>query len=202
VEKVRRRLASGGYTLPPTGERRRAFLVVSLEPTARLGLWLSLSLLLLACAVRPVGMFLHPLRYREALCAQARLNHLSPSLVAALVLHESSYDPSARSRVGAVGLMQLMPETARDLGGGADLLDPDTNLRLGTRYLGQMRDRFGDSPIDYLAAYNAGPENVAHWQAEHCTDHLTLEQIPFGETRRYVRSVLACQTCYQGLYSL
>ena len=207
LESSGRGLGSPSRRPPTPGQR--AFLAIRYEPYARTGLTLLLAFILMLMAYRPWGRFLHPLRFRSALCRDARINGLDPSLVAAVVLHESSYRPEARSAAGALGLMQLMPTTARWLSRrfeGSDvsmiaLLDPEVNLRLGTLYLGELRSRFGNDPILYLAAFNAGPENVREWLAHNHSPHLSIEQIPFGETRRYVRSVLACQTCYRQLYS-
>ncbi len=100
-------------------------------------------------------------------------------LVRAVIQAESDYDPQARSSKGAIGLMQLMPETAREL--GVDPTDPEQNLRGGTRYLRQMLDRF-DGRLDLaLAAYNAGPGAV--------TAHRGAVP-PYRETTAYLRKVL------------
>jgi hypothetical protein len=109
----------------------------------------------------------------------ARLQGLSPRLVQAVVQVESGYNPRALSHRGAMGLMQLMPETARDLA-VADPWDPDENIRGGTTYLMQMLRRFGDLEHS-LAAYNAGPTTVEK--------HRGVP--PFRETRDYVRKVLS-----------
>ena len=108
----------------------------------------------------------------------ARHNGLSSRLVQAVVQVESGYNPDAMSQKGAMGLMQLMPETAAELGVG-DAYDPEENLRGGTRYLRQQLDRFGDLRLA-LAAYNAGPTAVARY------DGIP----PYRETQRYVEKVL------------
>ncbi|RMF83253.1 MAG: lytic transglycosylase domain-containing protein, partial [Nitrospirae bacterium] len=99
---------------------------------------------------------------------------LDPELVHAVVAAESGYDPRAVSPRGAVGLMQLMPETARRLGVD-DPFDPEANLFAGCRYLRALWDRFGDLTLA-LAAYNAGPDRVARLGAVP----------PFAETRAYL----------------
>ncbi|MFA9446418.1 lytic transglycosylase domain-containing protein [Egicoccus sp. AB-alg6-2] len=103
---------------------------------------------------------------------------VDPALLAALVRHESNFDPAVRSHAGAIGLAQLMPGTAAGL--GVDPTDPMDNLRGGARYLKQQLDRFGSAELA-LAAYNAGPNRVAE-----------AGGIPrISETQNYVRRVIA-----------
>ncbi len=107
---------------------------------------------------------------------------LPPALIHSVIAAESAYDSDAVSSKGAVGLMQLMPETARDLG-VADRRDPGENVRGGTAYLGQLLDRYAgsrDSLLRALAAYNAGPGRVDTY------DGLP----PYNETRAFVRRVI------------
>jgi soluble lytic murein transglycosylase len=114
----------------------------------------------------------------EAIERNAAARDLEPRLVQAVIQVESGYNRRARSNKGAMGLMQLMPETASDLA-VADPWDPEQNLRGGTSYLRQMIDRFGGLDLA-LAAYNAGPEAVAKY------DGIP----PYEQTREYVRRVL------------
>ena len=110
----------------------------------------------------------------------ARAQGLSPRLVQAVVQVESGYNPRALSNKGAMGLMQLMPETARELG-VTDAYDPDQNLRGGTRYLWQQIRRFDGNLELALAAYNAGPTAVARYGGVP----------PYQETRRYIAKVMS-----------
>ena len=109
----------------------------------------------------------------------ARSHGLDPELVRAVVFVESSYDPTARSTDGAMGLMQLMPETARSLEVD-NPYDPDENLRGGTTYLRRMLDRFGGDLELALAAYNAGPQAVDRYRG----------LPPYPETHDYVDRVM------------
>lgn len=135
-----------------------------------------------------------------------------PALVHAIIRQESSFETTAISRVGARGLMQLMPatakSTARSLGLeyelGSLIARPDYNVRLGSAYLKQMVDRFDGHYIKAIASYNAGPGRVVRWVAEHgdpsdpAVDVIDwIERIPFSETRNYVQRVLEALHVYR-----
>ena len=128
-----------------------------------------------------VAAFAHfatPARVARAIDAGARAAGVDPALVAAVAQTESADDPNARSAVGAQGVMQLMPETARSLG-VTDPLDPIQNVRGGATYLRTLIDRFGDLK-SAIAAYNAGPGAVERYGGVP----------PYAETRAYVERVL------------
>lgn len=116
----------------------------------------------------------------------ARENQVQPALVKAVIAAESNFDPGAVSRKGARGLMQLMPETAEQLGVG-DSFEPSDNVRGGTRYLRSMLDRYGDLSRA-LAAYNAGPSVVDRYGGVP----------PYPETQDYVNRVLTYYRAYHG----
>jgi soluble lytic murein transglycosylase len=152
----------------------------------------------------------YPLNYREVVVGNARLYHLDPALVAAVIYQESRFDATARSDAGAVGLMQLLPDTARGIalhtGGGnfhpaTDLLNPDLNVRYGCWYLRHLRQKYsvyknGDDLA--LAAYNAGQANVDRWIAD--TPAGGTVKIPFPETRDYVADVNRVEALYRRAY--
>ena len=143
---------------------------------------------------------LFPEPYWETIKAESAKNGLDPYLVASLIRQESEFNPSVVSYANAYGLMQLLPAVgkamARQEGMRSfetfQLLDPATNIRLGTRYLRQQLDKFGRVPEYALAAYNAGGERVADWKDAGPYQGMDefVESIPFTETREYVESIL------------
>jgi soluble lytic murein transglycosylase len=124
--------------------------------------------------------------YDGLILLNARVNKVPPALVKAVIAAESAFDSAAVSRAGAQGLMQLMPQTSRDLG-VEDPFRPDENVRGGTRYLREMLDRYGDM-TRALAAYNAGPTAVDQYRGVP----------PYAETRDYVKRVLNYYRHYDG----
>jgi soluble lytic murein transglycosylase len=153
---------------------------------------------------------LYPFGWRSAVTEAAAREGLDAFLVAAVVREESNYYPRALSRAGARGLMQLMPATAElvaraggiALAGSDPLEDPALNIQLGTRFLATMLEEFQD-PRLALAAYNAGPGRVRQWLRTKKTADLEafVEQIPFDETRRYVKRVMLSWEEYRRIYA-
>lgn len=143
----------------------------------------------------------YPLRYESIVRAHARNYDLQPTLLAAVIYTESKFDADARSSAGAVGLMQLLPETAQGIAtrtGGdrfvvSDLVDPELNVRYGSWYLRNLLDRYDDLETA-LAAYHAGQGNVDRWRRNGVG-------IQFAETRTYVRRVLDAQRVYADAYA-
>ncbi len=143
----------------------------------------------------------YPLRYEHIVRGHADNYGLDPALVAAVIYQESKFQADARSQSGAVGLMQLLPETAKGIaartGGSAfrtdDLLNPEINVRYGAWYLRHLLRKYRDERLA-LAAYNAGQANVDRWLAEG-------EGIGFAETRQYVDEVLELRDVYARAYA-
>lgn len=163
-----------------------------------------------AKAARREGHDLHPLLYpRRALPVGPAPE---PALVLAVMRQESEFYPGARSSAGALGLMQLMPATARHVAQRMGLPfsrdrlteDPDYNVRLGQAYLNELLERFGGSYILALAAYNAGPSRVQSWinlfgdPRNPAVDPIQwIERVPFSETRNYIQRILESLVVYR-----
>lgn len=154
----------------------------------------------------------HPYEYRELIEAQAEQYNLHPAFVAAIILNESSYRPHVTSSANAMGLMQIRPDTADYINRALEmdgfsynsLYDPETNIRFGCYYLGELSRRFHGDPVLVAAAYNAGPTNVQNWlnNSLYSADQRTLpiENIPFGDTKTYAGRVLRDYAAYKRLY--
>jgi soluble lytic murein transglycosylase len=142
----------------------------------------------------------YPLRYENIVRGHAEHYRLDPALLAGVIYAESEFDARARSSAGAIGLMQLLPDTAAGIakrtGGTAfvvgDLYDPELNVRYGAWYLRHLLDRYGDERTA-LAAYHAGQGNVDRWRAADTG-------IRFPETRVYVERVLRFKDVYARAY--
>ena len=146
-----------------------------------------------------------PVLYRTEV-AKASMEHgIEPAWIYGVMRRESAYIRDIRSGAGAVGLMQLMPRTARfvaELQGQknwkGDLTDAKTNIGFGTFYLRHVMDRFDDHQVLATASYNAGPHRVDKWLRDGEIDaDIWIDTIPFTETRRYVRAVLAYAAIYE-----
>jgi len=147
-----------------------------------------------------------PLARRDQIIRAARAADIDPSWAYAIIRAESAWTADAHSSADAWGLMQLLPGTASQLaksiklryGGARDLLDPDTNITLGTRYLGNMALRYDGSPWLASAAYNAGVDPVGRWLSarDALEPDFFIETIPYKETREYVSRVLAFSVIY------
>ena len=158
-------------------------------------------------AVREIAL---PLRHEDIIRQQARDKGLDPALIAAVIYTESRFRDGQTSRAGAQGLMQITPATARMIarksGGTAfvvdDLATPQVNIAYGAYYLRYLLRRY-DGNVDFaLAAYNAGEGNVDRWivAAERRNQALTIDAIPFSETREYVQRVQAAKRDYRRSY--
>src|SRR5581483_8684905 len=152
---------------------------------------------------------LYPEPYWETIKAESAKNNLDPYFVASLIRQESEFNPAAISYANAYGLMQLLPsvgkQMAREVGMAHfqtfQLLDPETNIKLGTRYLRQMLDHFGGVEEYALAAYNAGDNRVTDWQSAGPYTGMDefVESIPFTQTREYVEAILRNQESYKAI---
>ncbi len=147
----------------------------------------------------------HTVKYRDYIEKYAAENDVHPAFIAAIILRESSYDPSAESSVGARGLMQVMEDTYtfvnRKLEDGATwdhMYDAETNIRYGCWYIGYLSKIFNGDPIKIACAYHAGPNNVKLWAMKYADDgvNLKVEDIPMEDTRYYAGKVMNAYAIY------
>jgi soluble lytic murein transglycosylase len=148
----------------------------------------------------------YPLPYKPLFEASSTQASISPTWAYGIARSESLFMRDIRSSAGAIGLMQLMPATGRQVArtlrlpysGLATLTNPESNIRLGTRYLGQMAERYGGNQVLATAAYNAGPHRVDRWLPDSGTldARVWIETIPYNETRKYVKRVLSAQAIF------
>lgn len=187
------------------GQRKRRF-------------WLSLFLsavvilALITLNAPRILKYFYPIPHRELIFCYARVFDVDPYLVAAIIQVESRFYPDAESRVGARGLMQLMPETAEWAARQmklpdyhpSQLYEPQRNIQIGTWYLSELLDEFDHNVVVTVAAYNAGRGNVKTWLAVGLWtgEYQAIDQIPFPETRKYVYRVMSDYYIYRKLYAV
>lgn len=153
-----------------------------------------------------------PLRYSQIVEHYAQEYQLEPSLVYAVIFCESGFHAEAVSPANAKGLMQITEDTGIWVAGqiddldaeAIDLFDPDTNIQIGCKYLQWLLEKFGGNQETALAGYNAGHGKVAQWleDEEKSLDGITLDEIPYSETRKYVKKVELAQKLYQWIYQV
>jgi soluble lytic murein transglycosylase len=176
--------------------RRRSFVVAVLLLLLLVGslLWPRLQV--------AVERATHPLRYAPEIRTASSRYGVEPTLVAGVIYTESRFGYDSESSKGAYGLMQLMPSTARFVsehsGIRGDYRDPEVNIEMGTWYLGYLERRYPGDVRLVLAAYNSGEGQVARWGLR--PGFSVQKEVPYKETRDYIRSVLAAQRTYRELY--
>jgi soluble lytic murein transglycosylase len=141
-----------------------------------------------------------PVVYEQSMVQAGKQTNLDPSWLLGVARQESAFNVKARSRVGARGLMQLMPKTARSIARRikaplknlSELVNPKRNIQLGSAYLRQVYDEHQKNPILATASYNAGPHRVARWLPKKTlAADIWIENIPFNETRKYTANVIS-----------
>ncbi|MDF2815906.1 MAG: lytic transglycosylase [Paenibacillus sp.] len=157
-----------------------------------------------------LGTWMYPIYYKDDIKISAQNYSVDPFLIAAIIRVETNYNPDKTSRKGAIGLMQLMPDTAQWIVDKADYSDrtlnalerPDVNIEVGAWYLNSLSNQFNGNRIAMLGAYNAGPGNVRKWLQNNTWDGTlkNIDQIPFGETRHYIQRVIYYHNKYSNLY--
>ncbi len=154
---------------------------------------------------------IYPFHYQEVILEEARDNDLDPYLIAAIIYVESGFDSQATSHKNAKGLMQIMPRTGSWIAEELDyddferenLYNPYLNIKFGTWYLEQMGKAFDYNLIVMLAAYNGGQGNISSWIREGRWNgsETSINDIPFPETRQYVKKVMRTYRRYKYIYT-
>lgn len=158
-----------------------------------------------------VWKWMYPIKFEREIMAASKKYQVDPYLILAVIRSESGFKTDRVSKKGAVGLMQIMPDTAEWIVNQAGLrptndqylYDPVTNIQIGTWYLNFLLSRYEGDVVRVIAAYNAGPGKVSGWLAsEQWSGHReNMEDIPFAETRQYVQRVLYYHDRYQNIYN-
>jgi soluble lytic murein transglycosylase len=154
----------------------------------------------------------YPTKYSDLVMKYSAEYKVSPALVFAVIKNESGFNPKAKSGIGALGLMQVTPETFKwaqsktpeiEKYTDSDLLSPEINIKYGTLVLSILKNEFIKTDTT-LAAYHAGRTNVKNWllNSNDSKDGQTLTHIPFADTRKYVPKVVAAEKIYRQLYKL
>lgn len=156
-----------------------------------------------------IGKIFYPFPYKQTVDKYAASYGVDPYFVISVIREESRFRPGSNSHKGAVGLMQLMPNTAKEIAvwlgedyAKVDMTNPEDNIRYGTWYLAALSKQFSGNTILTLAAYNAGSGRVTTWlnEASGDPDDYLIDDIPYKETREYVAKVLASYARYEEIY--
>ncbi|MBE6824958.1 MAG: lytic transglycosylase domain-containing protein [Ruminococcaceae bacterium] len=153
----------------------------------------------------------YPLEYSEYVTQYSNEYGVEESLIFAVIRTESGFRAEVESSVGAMGLMQIMPDTfdwLQNLSNGevthssSELLDPETNIKYGTYFLSYLISHYNGNENLAVAAYNAGVANVDNWLTDqrYSSDGNTLTNIPYNETSQYVQRVESTKSVYESLY--
>lgn len=172
--------------------------------------WIFLLLIGIGIFHKPILQSYFILDYKPQIIANSKNNDVNPALISAIIFTESRFKPSAQSHKGALGLMQIMPETGKWVAGQLewngfskdDLLNPHKNLEVGIWYLAYLQRYFKQNEGLALASYNAGHRYVSKWLADQVWDGdvVKLENIPFPETKNYVLRISFLKKVYSYLY--
>lgn len=175
---------------------------------AKITLFFAVVILLCRFVLLP---HIFPKKYQQEINYFCQQYELAPSLVYAVIFTESRFDKNAISSKDAKGLMQIREATGEWAAGLLDmeqyqkqtLFEANINIQIGCWYLNKLTNQFGTTQIA-LAAYNAGSGNVSKWlqDSRYSDDGITLKEIPYGETKRYVKKVMLVQKIYQWLYGI
>lgn len=150
------------------------------------------------CIFFAVRSFLYPINYKNYISQYANECQLSPSLIASIINVESGYKKDEISKAGAIGLMQILPDTAKyiceikhlEFSSKNDLKNPEKNIKIGCHYFRYLLDKFGNVDTA-ICAYNAGETTVKNWlkNDQYSQDKKTLKNIPYNETKNYLSKI-------------
>lgn len=168
-------------------------------------LYIGIAVAIIFFLILGLGSYCFPIKYRAEIIRYSTQYQLPPALIASVINAESRFRSDATSDKGAIGLMQLLPTTAREMADrlgiedfdDVDLLSPATNIQLGTYYLETLIEEFGDTGTA-LCAYNAGPSKVRSWlgDSDYSADGKTLHTVPYPETKKYREKIEFFQKIY------
>ena len=168
-----------------------------------------ISILICVIVLKPERIILkqlYPQKYSEYVSQYAKEYGLSESIVFAIIKNESNFEKNISSNKGAIGLMQIMTETGKEVANKLsitemDLLDAETNIKIGTKYFSDLYKKYNNTELA-LAAYNAGSGNVDKWIQQGIIESSgeNVENIPYKETNMYVRKVIQSEKIYESLY--
>ena len=180
------------------------------RPSFKIQGWALLFLVFIILWHKPILRIFFVLEYSNQIAAYSRMNQVNPAMISAIIFVESRFNPKAKSHKGALGLMQIMPETGSWVAGKLlwkdfserDLLDPDKNLKVGIWYLAYLKRQYNHNDYLALASYNAGSRYVSEWLAAGIWDgdKVKLDQIPFQETKKYLIRIMIFKRIYRYLY--
>lgn len=174
-----------------------------------LAVMLAAFLVLCSCInFKKIKQSFYPQKYNLYVEKYAEEYGVDKLFVYSIIKAESNFEEEVLSTKGAVGLMQIMPQTAEEIAKKLELEEysaemlyqPETNIKIGCFYLGYLLEKYSGSYISAAAAYNAGHGNVDSWLAIWQTDEVSVERIPFGETKKYVEKVENYYNKYKELY--
>ena len=171
-----------------------------------------LILLLLAFNYKNILKIKYTTRYSEYVEKYAKEEQIDPLLIYAIIKQESNFNPKAVSNAGAMGLMQLMQETANEVAENEviefkqeeTLFNPEKNIQLGVKYFAGLKRQFQNDEIA-LVAYNGGSGNTQKWLSDGTIKveegHINIDDIPYSETKNYVKKILKYYQMYKEIYS-
>ncbi len=200
----------------PTGPKKKGPRIIIVNKHSILSILL-LIIVVVIITSNPFWRWMYPIRYQDHITQSAQLTEVDPLLIASVIRVESKFRSADVSHAGAIGLMQLMPNTASwialqmgndksqkfsSINGQTDLSQPSLNILLGSWYIHYLTERFDGNQVAAVAAYNGGPKRVENWLDTKTWPGTlaTIDRIPVGETRHFVDRVFYNYALYHRIY--